>query len=150
MIDIRHCTVADIFDAPNFDDVMSQYGSESAIDGMPAPQAQRDLYQAMESAGSIHIVGAFHGCRLVGFVAVIASVLPHYGAKVAVTESLFVLDGYRATGAGLSLITAAERHAELSGAVGILISTPTDGKLAQLLPLAGYANTNQVYFRSLT
>lgn len=148
-ITIRPCTVSDIEHAPNSAALLAEYGAESSIAGLGQQCAQFDTYYKLEAAGILHLVGAFRADQLVGFVIVMAAVLPHYGKKVATTESFFVAKNARKGGAGLRLLRAAEQKARDLGAVGFLVSAPVGGQLEQVLPRAGYENTNRVFFRGL-
>lgn len=145
-ISIRPCTMADIERAPH---LIDEYGAESTIDGMGPQCPQFDTYYKLEAAGMIHITGAFHGDELVGFVIVLASILPHYGKPVATTESLFLAKAYRKGNAGLRLLRSAEQRAKEIGAVGILVSAPAGGQLERILPRYGYTHSNTVFFRGL-
>ena len=148
--EIRPMTFDDLERAPNFDALQDEYASESSLDGLGRARAQMAMYKALEAAGTVQLIGAFVGGVLVGFVTVMASELPHYGARVAVTESLFVAAAHRATGAGLMLLTAAEDAATEMGAVGLFVSAPTGGALATVMAgMKAYRDTNRVFFKGL-
>jgi len=56
----------------------------------------------------------------------------------------------RKTGAGLALRKRAELVAADMGAVGVLISAPSDGRLAKVMERdRQYVETNRVFFRRL-
>jgi GNAT superfamily N-acetyltransferase len=93
--------------------------------------------------------GAYYGSLLVGFVTVLTHIMPHYGVPISITESFFVAGSHRKTGAGYKLLRAAERYAKDRGSSGLLISAPSGGRLAEVLPKAGYKETNVVYFKRL-
>jgi len=147
---VRHCTVAEIEHAPNIDALFAEYADESSIIGLPHPAAQMEMYATLETAGALYSYGAFQGPLLIGFVTVLSHIMPHYGASASTTESFFVAKSYRKTGAGSKLLRAAELHAKNRGSAGILISTPFGGRLAEVLPKAGYRQTNAVFFKRLT
>jgi len=146
-ISIRPCTVAEIERAPY---LIAEYGAESTISGIGPQCPQFETYSKLEAAEIIHITGAFCGDELVGFVIVLASVLPHYGKLIATTESLFLAKAYRKGDAGIKLVHAAEDRALAVGAIGILISAPAGSQLEKILPHIGYAHSNTVFFRKLT
>jgi hypothetical protein len=148
-ITLKRCALADIEAAPNLPALLDEYGRESSIDGLGAQNMQGDTYRALESTGLLHIVGAWAGDELAGFIAVLVSVLPHYGKTVCVSESYFVAAAHRKTGAGLLLLKEAERIGEEHGAAGFLLSAPMGGRLASVLPAKGYRQTNQVFFKPL-
>lgn len=148
-LEIRKCTALEILSNPCFPALRDEYARESSIHGLPDPAEKMEMYVAMDGGGILHIYGAFWGDELVGFVAVLAPVLPHYGVTIAVTESLFVASAHRKTGAGLRLIRTAERHAKDIGSPGLLVSAPFGGRLATLLPRIGYNETNRVFLKRI-
>lgn len=147
MVDIRHCTIAEIEQAANIAELLAEYAEESSISGLPHPSAQMGMYHIMEEAGALDTFGAFQDSLLVGFVSVLTYIMPHYGASASTTESYFVAKAYRKTGAGTILLRAAERHAQERGSSGLLVSAPHGGRLSRVLPLDGYRQTNDVFFK---
>lgn len=145
---IKKCTVAEIESASNFPALINEY-AEYAIKGMPHPSIKMEMYRVLEAAGMQHVYGAFWEEKLVGFVSVLLSVIPHYGIVGAFSESLFVAQQYRKTGAGLKLIQMAESISREFESPGLLISAPTGGVLAKVLPEVGYDATHTLFFRRL-
>lgn len=146
---IKRCTLDQIEAAQNLPALLEEYGAESSIDGLGKQDMQGDTYRALEATGLLHIAGAWVGEELAGFIAVLVSVLPHYGKKVCISESYFVASAHRKSGAGLLLLKEAERIGEEHGAAGVLLSAPTGGRLASVLPARGYRQTNDVFFKPL-
>lgn len=146
MIEIRKCTVADVLQE---DYLLQSYGEESAIPGMPTPKAQCDAYRFMESTGTLHVFGAYLDTKLVGFISLLVTNLPHYGATVAMSESVFVLAEHRHTGAGMKLLATAKKAARNLNCKGLLMSAPAKGQLAKVLPNIGFTHTNDVFFCAL-
>jgi GNAT superfamily N-acetyltransferase len=140
---------ADMIADTDFPALMREYAAESSIDGMPPPAMHVDTYLALEAAGHIHVFCAYRGGHLVGFLAMLVSLLPHYSALAATTESWFVSAAARKGGTGKRLMDAAEAKARELGAVGFLISAPTGGSLERAAPMLGYRETNRVYFKAL-
>lgn len=149
MIEVKGLSVLDIADAPNLAELLAEYGEESAIEGLGPPSAQIAIYHQLEQAGGLHLIGAFDGGVVIGFLILIVTVLPHYGALVATSESFFVAKASRKTGAGLLLLREAERMAKEKGAAGLLVSAPADSQLEAVLPRVGFRETNRVFFRGL-
>lgn len=145
---VKQCTVAEIESASNFPALINEY-SEYAIEGMPEPLVKMETYRVLERAGLQFVFGAFLGNTLVGFMSVLVSCIPHYGIIGTYSESLFVAKEHRKTGAGLKLIHAAESMAKNAGAPGLIISAPTHGILAEVLPEIGYTDTHHLFFRRL-
>jgi GNAT superfamily N-acetyltransferase len=147
--EVRKISVAEAFARPEFSVLCREYAAESAIAGLPDPKEKLSAYQALEAGGNTAFCayGAFLGGRLIGFIVLLTPVLPHYGIAVAVAESLFVGSAYRKSGAGMLLIRRAEQRAKELRSPGILLSSPTGGRLAVLLPRIGYRETNRVFFK---
>ncbi|MET1025622.1 MAG: GNAT family N-acetyltransferase [Dongiaceae bacterium] len=146
---VRKCTVAEVEANANFPALAREYAAESAIHGLPAPVEKIASYRVIEQSGCFQCYGAFLGDKLVGFVAVLMPVIPHYGIAIAVSESFFVAKAHRKGGAGLKLLHAAERQAREAGSPGLLVSAPFGGRLAQVLPHLGYRETNRVFFKEM-
>lgn len=148
-VTIRQVSVVEAFANPAFSALCREYAAECALAGLPDPQEKLSAYQALEVNGSevFSAYGAFLGETLIGFAALLTPVLPHYGAAIAVAESLFVGSAQRKTGAGMLLIRRAERRAKELGCPGILFSAPSGGRLATLLPRIGYRETNRVFLK---
>lgn len=152
MLKIKPITIADLEAAANIQEILDAYAAEASPDikGLPRPLAKVDTYKQLESIKVIHTFGAFIDDLLVGYLIIMAPIMPHYSVRIAVSESFFVLKEYRPTGAGMKLLITAEEWAKEAGAVGILVSSPVGGDLAEVLPRVGYQETNRVFFRSLS
>lgn len=147
---IKKCTISEIENSPNVMDILDEYASESAIAGLPKPNARVEMYKYLENIGSIYALAAFLGEKLIGYITVLSPVLPHYGTVVATAESFFVAKEHRKTGAGLKLLRQAEEYAKSIGSPGLLVSSPMGGNLAFVLPHVGYEETNRVFFRNFS
>lgn len=148
-ITITSVTVDQFAQARNLDTLFAAYKQESSIPGLGACNVRMDLYRQIEATGALHTFAAYRGDDLVGFLSMVVTVLPHYGALVATTESFYVAQDARAGGTGIKLLRHAEQHARRLGAVGLLVSAPHGGRLAKIMPRAGYQETNRVFFREL-
>lgn len=149
-MNVQPSTVAAIETAPNFAVLLAEYAAESAIAGMPPPNARMDAYRDLEAKGLLSVLAALSDDgELIGFISVLAAPLPHYGMSVAVSESFFVAKAHRSTGAGLRLLRDAEVKAREIGSPGLLVSAPFAGKLFELLPRLGYAETSRIFFKRL-
>lgn len=147
---ITSATVAQIEADPSFDALAAEYVAEASIWGMPSPVAKFATYRHLEAAGMLHVIVARIGGELIGFITVLFAPLPHYaGSAVAVSESFFVAAARRASGAGIKLLRAAEAKAKELGSPGLLVSAPFNGRLFEVLPRAGYVETNRIFFRRL-
>lgn len=146
---IQEASVSDILGAPEFPALIEEYGREAAIDGMPQPLAKLESYVAFEQSGMLHVFSAMAAGELVGFITVLAPILPHYSCPVAVAESFFVAAAHRHGGDGLRLLAAAEKRAAEVGSPGLLVCAPFGGRLFELLPRCGYVETNRVFFKKV-
>lgn len=149
--DIVRCSAAALMGAPEFPALIAEYAAESAIDGMPSPEAKLATYALLEATGMLHVYAALQEGQVIGFITVLAPVLPHYSAVVAVTESFFVAAAHRKSGAGLRLLKAAEDCARFVGSPGLLVSAPAGGRLAEVLSRrGGYRESSRVFFKRST
>lgn len=146
---IRHITLEELTSAPEFDDLAEAYRVEAAIDDLPMASYKADIYRSMEAAGLLHILGAYQGDRLIGFLSLIVSVLPHYNMTCATAESYFVDAKHRRGGPGIKLLRKAESLSEELGAGVLLLSARPDSPLSVILPRSGYAPANTVFYRRL-
>ena len=149
MLTIARSSVAAIAGAAEFAALAAEYAAEAAIDGLPPPAAKMETYRQLEATGILHAFGARLDGSLVGFITLLAPVLPHYGVPIAVSESFFVAAAHRRTGAGLGLLHAAEDEARALGSPGLLVSAPFGGRLFEILPRRGYVETNRVFFKKV-
>jgi len=147
--DIKRVRIADLIKEFSLSVMMGLYAGEAHVPGMPEPAPDYELYQAMEDAGSLQAFGAYADGRLVGFLILIVSPIPHYSVMLATTESIFVLPDYRKYGTGRRLLEAAEEYAKERGCHGIGVTAPRGGRLARGMGAMGYRHTHQVYFRRL-
>lgn len=146
---IKQVTLKQLTDDPKFAGLIEEYADESSIADMPRPDYQFSMYRQMEIVGHLHLLGAYVDGELVGFLTMVVTVVPHYGKRVATTESYFVKQSHRSGGPGLDLLRAAEWLAKALGAVGIMVSAPHGGKLAKVMPRAKYKHTNEIFFKEL-
>ena len=148
-MNVQMSRVADLERDPGLAALLVEYAAESSIAGMPPPAARMDSYRELEMRGLLHVLSASHETRLIGFLTLLAPVLPHYGVAVAVSESFFVARAHRGTGAGLKLLRAAEDLARRLGSPGLRVSAPVEGDLFRELPRVGYAETSRVFFKKV-
>lgn len=148
-MNVHRSSVAALERDPDLRALLAEYAAESAIEGLPCPAAKFETYRELEERGLLQVLSAKDDGRLIGFLTLLAPVLPHYGITVAVTESFFVAGARRGTGAGLKLLRAAEELARHAGSPGLLVSAPFEGDLFKVLPRVGYTETSRVFFKRL-
>lgn len=146
-VSVKKRAFSEIEGDDRFPALAREYAAESAILGLPPAGEKFAIYPAIESSGIFHIYGAFIDGSLVGFIALLLPVIPHYGVAIAIAESFFVAKEHRKSGAGTQLRHAAERHARDAGSPALLLSAPTGGRLAKVLPHVGYRETNRVFMK---
>ena len=133
---------------PNFPDMVNAYAIESSLDGLPPPCPDLGMYRAMDTAGFLHTSCAVVDGRVVGFILVLLSPLPHYSVHVATIESFFVLSRYRQSGAGFKLLREAEMIAEENGSAGIFINAANGKDLSKIMQkMKSYRQTHVTYFK---
>lgn len=149
-MEIREISFDQLFADPATAALFAEYADESSIAGMPPPRPNEAQYLAIAQAGFAHVLAAFSGGEMIGFITLLVSPNPHYSVVIGVVESFFVAHSHRATGAGLRLLRAAEARATERGAVGFLVSAPYGGRLADVMQaLSSYRETNRVFFKAI-
>lgn len=148
-MEIAKSSVAAVLDAETFPALAAEYEAEALIQGMPAPTARFEAYEALEKAGLLKVFAATVDGGLVGFISLLVASLPRYGQPVAVSESFFVARAHRKTGAGLRLLKAAEVEARSLGCPGLLVSAPYEGDLFHVLPRVGFSECSRIFFKRL-
>lgn len=147
---IAPTTAAALFAAPNWQVLADEYAAEVKLEGLPPPEAKYEMYEQLEKMGNLHTFDARIEGQVVGFIAMLAILMPHYSHVGCVIESFFVAKAHRMTGAGMRLLKAAEDKAAELGAPGLLVSAPFEGNLFEVLPRCGYVETNRVFFKKVT
>lgn len=146
----RRVAFAELAEAPTFEVLCAEYARESANADLAGRAPDQQAYAALQAAGVAHFLGVFRGAELVGFACLLVTPVPHFeGRLIGTTESLFVAAAHRPGGAGIALLRAAEALARDLGATGLYVSSPAEGRLARVLPGAGYRETNRVFYRGL-
>lgn len=144
---VQKVSIADILGAREFPALVEEYAAECAVEGLPPPRPRIEKYGPLEWTGQLHSFAAARDGRLVGFITVLATVLPHFDIQVAGAESFFVTASDRKRGAGLRLLAAAEDQARAMDSPGLMVCTPLAGRLFEILPRRGYVETNRVFFK---
>lgn len=150
MITVKQISYKELDGLPEFKDIAKEYTAESSLDEMPPINPNVDLYIKLNEAGALTTLAAYDDELVIGYANFIISPNLHYSVSTAVTESFFVKEDYRKTGAGMFLLKEMERLAKEKGAIAFLVSAPTDSKLSVVMDKnKAYKETNKVFFRSL-
>ena len=144
MVRVAKCSVDMVQSSPHIQALIDEYAGLAIV---PDPQVQWDTYKMLESAGKLTVFGAFSDSDLIGFATVMDNVSLHYGKVITMTESLFVAQRYRKTGAGALLIRAIEKHAEDIGSARTMITAPHGTVLGRVLTGCGYQQSHEVYYK---
>lgn len=148
-VTVRLCTAQEIYGADNAAALWAEYAAESAIPEIGEHNPQTGMYRAMEDAGLLHTFGAFRGEALVGVLSMLVSMIPHFGRVIASTESFFVREADRKSGAGMVLLKMAEGRARELGAVAFYASSPVGSRLERVLGRVGYRPANTLFVKGL-
>jgi GNAT superfamily N-acetyltransferase len=150
MITVKQISYKELDGLPEFKAIAQEYTAESSLDEMPPINPNVDLYIKLNEAGALTTLAAYDDKLVIGYANFIMSPNLHYSTTTAVTESFFVKEDYRKTGAGIFLLKEMERLAKEKGAIAFLVSAPTDSKLSVVMDKnKAYKETNKVFFRSL-
>lgn len=150
MIKVERGVFSDIENAPNATELLLEYADECGTPEIGTPRIQPEIYRAMEANGVLAVICAHKEERLIGFINLVVSVLPHYGVVTAATESFFVEKSERTSGAGMMLLKEAEKVAKDIGAATLLVSARTGSELAMLLDSKkSYRETNRIFTKCL-
>lgn len=150
MVEIRPSSVDEFFAHPCAKALLSEYALECANRDLPEPKPDRELYRAIEKVGILHVIAAFEGDQMLGFVTLLVARNMHYSALIANTESIFVAAAHRSGDTGGKLLTAARNKAIELGAVGLYVTAPVGARLNSLMIAShAYRTTNHVYFSRL-
>ena len=128
-ITTRRATIADLDAvAPLFDAYRQFYKQPSDL-----PRARKYLQERLERNESVIFVAQTGDREIVGFCQLYPTFCSVRVAHTYVLYDLFVSPAARGTGAGRSLMLAAEIHAAKTGAARMELSTARDNKVAQSL-----------------
>lgn len=134
---------------PGVEALLDGYAAEAALLELGPAGAQIETYARMEASGALHVLAGYLDARMVGFLALLASTVPHYGRLIAVCESYYVEPASRGTGLGLRLLREAESRALALGAVAIMASSPQGGRAGRVLSRVGYRQATEAYIKRL-
>lgn len=146
---VKRIDVIELTDDPRFGDIVVSYAEEARSAEVPVQNPSIALYREMGLSGSLRLVAAYADEGLVGFIALLISMSPHYSRVFGVIESFFVLPAYRSFGTGQRLLWEAEAIARECGCAGMVATAPKGGRLALAFRGFGYKQTHEIHARSL-
>lgn len=120
---IYRLSVAEIYNHPGFEAMIEEYGrlTDPLLPAPPTPAERKHNYLELEERGVLIVWGAIRHGSIVGFATCIRGSIPHYGASIAIVESLYLMDAWRASPLGNNLLTACEDAARIWGVPQIFI-----------------------------
>jgi GNAT superfamily N-acetyltransferase len=143
---IRKVSYSKLFMDDAFPEIVEQYGRECSALGTPNPDPL--LYAMLENSGGFQAFGVYDGDKLIGFGAVLVYVLPHFGRKIAASESVFILKENRKSWLGIDLLEEMKNHARSNGCEKFIYSAPVGSRFDQMLRTL-YPHTNNIYIEDL-
>lgn len=142
-------TYRQLLDDPACDALLAEYAAECCLPELGEIAPQRDLYERMEASGGLQCFGVYKE-RLIGFFTVLVYVLPHYGRKIATTESLFLSKLHRSGRDGREMLNYIEAYANEKGCTAVLYTAPVGSQFSTLLSCRQpYRHSNNVFIRGL-
>jgi GNAT superfamily N-acetyltransferase len=148
---IRAISYRDILEAPNAAALLDEYTAECSLPELGPTCPQSHLYEAMERSGGLQAFGVYDSRTLIGFANVLSWVVPHYGTKIASTESIFLAGEYRKRGIGAGMLDFVEQYAKDNACKAFQYTAPVGSRFAKMLAMnvGRYRRTNSVFLRSL-
>lgn len=147
---IKPVSYATILDDPNWPALLAEYAAECSMPELGPPNPQRDLYELLEKSGGFQAFGVYDGNNLAGFACVLIYVLPHFGVKVATTESIFLSRSYPSPLTGMNLLNYLQEYALNNECRAFLYSAPVGSRFDRLLTLFdSHRHTNNIYLKPL-
>lgn len=148
--EIRPVTFAAILDAPNSEALLAEYARECSIPEIGEFNPQRAMYAAMEASGGFKVFGVFHMEQIIGFFALLIYVLPHYGQRIATTESIFLALAHRRAPVWQQMRKFIREYAKEQGCRTVLLTAPAESRFEKLLMLdEDCRRSNSVFVWSL-
>lgn len=122
-MEINKTDVETLYGLPGFQAVIDEYASYSNP-LLPKPKPDKPTYLALEKMGFLAVYSAVQHGTVGGFMCVVNTKIPHYGAWVATVESIFVMGAQRYTGAGVRLLHVAKALGREWKSPALLITCP--------------------------
>ena len=145
---IRPVSYADILNDPNAKVLLHEYALECSLPELGYASPQPELYELLEKSGGFQAFGVYEGENLIGFATVLDYVVPHYGQKIGLTESIFLLKEYRCS--GIDLLDRLESYSKEKGCLALIYSAPAESRFDRMLSVSKRArHSNNAYIVSL-
>lgn len=145
---IHRCSVKDVFEAPNWGDIVAAYAAESPVTAILPPNIDQEAYYTMEKMGILAAFAAIEENTLVGFAFVVVVKLFHFSIVAANTDAIFMLKEFRSAHGG-KLVNAVECYANEMNCSGLTISAPIGSSLVKSLTKRRYTPMNVMFLKKL-
>lgn len=145
-MEIRRVRYSDILGAPNAQELLDAYSAECSIPEIGKTDPQPQMYEDMEKRGMLACFGAYVGGNLVGFGTLVTYIVPHYGLRNGISESLFVDRAHRKSSIGLALLAKLVDEARKAGCVSFQCTAPVGSALDRILSAKkSFRKTNHIH-----
>lgn len=149
MMEIKEVSFRQILSELHAAALFAEYAEECSLPELGKVNPQEQLYDAMERSGGMKAFAVYAGMQMIGFATLLIYSVPHYGKKIAATESVFVSRGYRSL-AGNKLLAHLESFAKERGCEALLYSAPFASRFAALLQARKDCRlSNSIYLKKL-
>lgn len=148
-MNITPVTYRELLDDPAWPALEAEYSAECSLPELGSPNPQRHLYAALEASGGLQCFGVYRD-GLHGFLSPLIYTLPHYGKKMAATESLFLSRSQRCGRTGMEMLDFFADYAKAKDCAAAQIMAPVGSRLSALLSAKSeYRHSNNVFVRGL-
>ena len=131
-------------------ELLQAYASESKSNKVPHINPDIYLYDTLETKGMLECIGVYKETKLVGFITIIITTMPHYATLAGTIESFYIMPEYRKFGTGKTLIHLAERVLQGKGGTTLFMSAPIGSRLEVAAKFFGFSETHKTYIKDLT
>ena len=151
MYDVRVSTVDELMQSGQAEALFAEHWEELATHReVTRLQPDPDYYRKVEPTGTLLIVTAWDGAKVVGYSVNFITLSPHFGVVTVMNDLLFLSKDYRrGTGLGLALMNATEQHGTAKGAELVMWLSKPDTPLARLMDRLGYVPQEVIYTKGI-
>lgn len=136
---------------PEARSLLLRHWEEIAARDITGPlDVNREMYEAMDAAGMLHITTAREAGELIGYAVYLLTPNPHLGSSlVAQSDAFFLLPEYRRGLTGLNLLRATEKKLIDCGACYLSQRVSTTRDCGVLFRRMGYTLAEHVYLKAV-
>lgn len=149
IVGVMDFAIDDLLGNTSFRALASEYDEEVTTPGTPTLAEKLELYRPLEASRQYSALTATHDGLIVGLLTLLAPLSSPFGRITATSETFFIAQKYRPTGAGLRLVRLAEDRARGLGSPNLLISLHQNSDLLRVLPRVGYSEFNHAFLKKV-